>query len=189
MTTSKKISLDAAANELGVSKRSVRRLITSGQLKAVRIGNTSLIRIDRDDLASCHASRCAQRKRLMTSRVLMQCTWHDPNPNALCDGATATIPAAATIPPCCPTAGLGRRARRHPDTPTPTRPSARTLRGPQVCRRKVVGRGFCAPHLYPFHRFPDPLAHISIGDLAALKQWRAESGSMKTPGVKAKTTR
>lgn len=45
-----KISLDAAADELGVSKRSVRRLISGGELRAYRLGKSSLIRIDRDDL-------------------------------------------------------------------------------------------------------------------------------------------
>jgi excisionase family DNA binding protein len=49
---SRKITIEAAANELGVSRRSVRRLITSGQLRAFKIGRGSLIRIDRDDLAS-----------------------------------------------------------------------------------------------------------------------------------------
>jgi excisionase family DNA binding protein len=46
-----KISLDAAAVELGASKRTVRRMITSGKLRAYRIGDSSLVRIDRDDLA------------------------------------------------------------------------------------------------------------------------------------------
>ncbi len=45
-----KISLDAAAIELGASKRTVRRMITSGKLRAYRIGDSSLVRIDRDDL-------------------------------------------------------------------------------------------------------------------------------------------
>jgi excisionase family DNA binding protein len=50
MTT--KITIDAAADELGVSKRSVRRMITSGQLRAYRIGTSTSIRIDRRDLAN-----------------------------------------------------------------------------------------------------------------------------------------
>jgi excisionase family DNA binding protein len=45
-----RITIDAAADELGISKRSLRRLITSGQLRAWRIGNGRLIRIDRADL-------------------------------------------------------------------------------------------------------------------------------------------
>ena len=47
----KKISLDAAAEELGMSKRSVRRLISTGQLRAYRIGR-QMVRIDCDDLAA-----------------------------------------------------------------------------------------------------------------------------------------
>lgn len=45
-----KISLDAAADELTVSKCSIRRLISSGQLRAFRVGNANIIRVDRDDL-------------------------------------------------------------------------------------------------------------------------------------------
>lgn len=45
----KKISLDATAEEAGVSKRSIRRLVSSGKLRAYRIGN--VVRIDTDDLA------------------------------------------------------------------------------------------------------------------------------------------
>jgi excisionase family DNA binding protein len=48
----RKLSLDEAADELGISKRQVRRLISSGQLRAYRVGNCSIIRIDRDDLAA-----------------------------------------------------------------------------------------------------------------------------------------
>jgi excisionase family DNA binding protein len=48
----KKISLKAASDELGVSKSSLRRMITTGELPAVRIGKgRSIIRIDVDDLA------------------------------------------------------------------------------------------------------------------------------------------
>jgi excisionase family DNA binding protein len=46
----KKLTLDQAAEELGASLRTVRRLVSSGQLPAVRIGNSRTIRIDRDDL-------------------------------------------------------------------------------------------------------------------------------------------
>jgi excisionase family DNA binding protein len=45
-----KITLDAAADELGISKRTVRRLISSGDLRAYLIGRNRLVRIDRDDL-------------------------------------------------------------------------------------------------------------------------------------------
>ncbi|WP_082959696.1 helix-turn-helix domain-containing protein [Mycobacterium sp. E2462] len=47
-----KITLDAAADELGVSKRTVRRLISTGELRAYLIGKGRLVRVDRDDLAS-----------------------------------------------------------------------------------------------------------------------------------------
>jgi excisionase family DNA binding protein len=47
----RKLSLDAVAEELGISKRSVRRLISSGELRAYRIGRAA-IRIDSDDLAA-----------------------------------------------------------------------------------------------------------------------------------------
>jgi excisionase family DNA binding protein len=45
----KMISLDAAADEIGASKRTVRRLISSGELRAYRIGK-AVIRVDHDDL-------------------------------------------------------------------------------------------------------------------------------------------
>ncbi|ORA21350.1 excisionase family DNA-binding protein [Mycobacterium aquaticum] len=48
----KKLSLDQAAEELGASKRTVRRMISSGKLRAYRVGDSSLVRIDRDDLAA-----------------------------------------------------------------------------------------------------------------------------------------
>jgi excisionase family DNA binding protein len=49
----KKLTLNEAADELGVSKRTLRRLISSGQLPAVRIGiGTAIVRIDPDDLAN-----------------------------------------------------------------------------------------------------------------------------------------
>ena len=47
-----KITLDAVAAELDVSKRTVRRMISSGRLPAYRVGNSSLVRVDRDDLHS-----------------------------------------------------------------------------------------------------------------------------------------
>ncbi|CQD10668.1 phiRv2 prophage protein [Mycobacterium europaeum] len=48
-----KLTIDAAADELGISRRSLRRLITSGQLRAYRIGTGNhLVRIDRDDLST-----------------------------------------------------------------------------------------------------------------------------------------
>ncbi len=45
----KMLSLDAAADELGVSKRSLRRLISSGDLPAYRVG-AGLVRVRPDDL-------------------------------------------------------------------------------------------------------------------------------------------
>jgi excisionase family DNA binding protein len=47
-----KITIDQAADELGISRRSLRRLITSGQLRAYKIGKSRLVRIDREDLAN-----------------------------------------------------------------------------------------------------------------------------------------
>jgi excisionase family DNA binding protein len=47
-----KISPNAAAEELGISLRQVRRLISSGELRAYRVGKCSIIRIDTDDLAA-----------------------------------------------------------------------------------------------------------------------------------------
>jgi excisionase family DNA binding protein len=45
------VTLDQAAEELQCSKRHLRRLIASGQLKAYRLGrNSHLIRIDLNDL-------------------------------------------------------------------------------------------------------------------------------------------
>ena len=46
---SKKLTLDAAAEEISASKRTVRRLISSGELRAYRIGR-GIIRVDADDL-------------------------------------------------------------------------------------------------------------------------------------------
>jgi excisionase family DNA binding protein len=45
----KKISMDAAAEELGISKTGVRRLISRGELRAFRVGRAT-IRVDTDDL-------------------------------------------------------------------------------------------------------------------------------------------
>jgi excisionase family DNA binding protein len=46
----KKISLDEAAEELGTSLRTVRRLVSQGHLRAYKIGNSRLVRVDRDDI-------------------------------------------------------------------------------------------------------------------------------------------
>lgn len=47
-----KITLAETAERLGVSKDSVRRLISSGQLRAYRIGSQYSIRVDTDDIAA-----------------------------------------------------------------------------------------------------------------------------------------
>ena len=47
----KLITLDDAAERLAISKRGVRRLVSSGKLKAYRI-NARVIRVDSADLAS-----------------------------------------------------------------------------------------------------------------------------------------
>ena len=47
----RKISLETAADELGVSKRTVRRLISGGELRAYRVGKQS-VRIDVNDIAA-----------------------------------------------------------------------------------------------------------------------------------------
>jgi excisionase family DNA binding protein len=47
-----KITLAETAERLGVSKDSVRRLISSGELRAYRIGNQQSVRVDTDDLAA-----------------------------------------------------------------------------------------------------------------------------------------
>lgn len=47
----KKITLDAVADELGMSKRTVRRMISSGDLPAYLIGKRC-VRVDSDDLAA-----------------------------------------------------------------------------------------------------------------------------------------
>jgi excisionase family DNA binding protein len=49
----KKISMDAAAKELGISKTGVRRLISRGELRAFRVGRAT-IRVDTDDIAKVY---------------------------------------------------------------------------------------------------------------------------------------
>ena len=44
------LTVAQAAEELGCSERTIRRLIQRGDLKAVRLGSTSAIRIHRRDL-------------------------------------------------------------------------------------------------------------------------------------------
>ncbi len=45
----KKLTLDQVADELQMSKRAVRRLVSQGLLKAYRIGQ-NVIRVDSDDI-------------------------------------------------------------------------------------------------------------------------------------------
>jgi excisionase family DNA binding protein len=45
-----KMKIDAAAEEMNTSSRTIRRLISDGQLRAYRLGRSTVIRIDRDDL-------------------------------------------------------------------------------------------------------------------------------------------
>ena len=45
-----KISMDAAADNLGVNKRTIQRLIAIGELPAWRVG-TKIVRVDADDVA------------------------------------------------------------------------------------------------------------------------------------------
>jgi excisionase family DNA binding protein len=45
----KKLTLDQVADELQMSKRAVRRLVSQGLLKAYRIGQ-KVIRVDSDDI-------------------------------------------------------------------------------------------------------------------------------------------
>jgi excisionase family DNA binding protein len=47
----KKLTLAEAAETLNTSKRTVRRLISSGKLRAYYVAGTRIIRIDADDLA------------------------------------------------------------------------------------------------------------------------------------------
>jgi excisionase family DNA binding protein len=42
--------MDDAADELGVNKRTIRRLIDSGELPAYKVGS-KLVRVDADDVA------------------------------------------------------------------------------------------------------------------------------------------
>lgn len=46
----KKISLDEAADQLGVSKRTIRRLVSFGVIKAYQLPHTRVIRLDLDDV-------------------------------------------------------------------------------------------------------------------------------------------
>lgn len=43
------LTIDQAAEKLGISRRSVRRLISSGELRAYRVGERS-VRVDFNDL-------------------------------------------------------------------------------------------------------------------------------------------
>jgi excisionase family DNA binding protein len=45
-----KVNLEAAAKHVGMSKRSIERLIESGQLPAYRVADIRAIRVDLDDL-------------------------------------------------------------------------------------------------------------------------------------------
>jgi excisionase family DNA binding protein len=45
-----KIPAQTAAAELGISLRQIRRMISSGELRAYRVGKTRAIRVDRADL-------------------------------------------------------------------------------------------------------------------------------------------
>jgi excisionase family DNA binding protein len=47
----KKLRLDQVADELQMSKRAVRRLVSQGLLRAYRIGQ-NVIRVDSDDITS-----------------------------------------------------------------------------------------------------------------------------------------
>jgi excisionase family DNA binding protein len=47
----KKITLDDAADQLGVSKRTVRRLISNGDLRGWRLGRTRVVRVDADEVS------------------------------------------------------------------------------------------------------------------------------------------
>jgi len=47
----KKIQLDAAAEEVGVSTRTIRRLISRGELRGYRVRGTDVVRVDSDDVA------------------------------------------------------------------------------------------------------------------------------------------
>src|ERR1700739_348733 len=66
-----KITLEQACDELGISKRSLLRLISSGQLAAVGIGNRQrnnrMIRINRDDLEKSRPSCRAERQEPPTA--------------------------------------------------------------------------------------------------------------------------
>lgn len=46
----KLVSIEAAAEQLAVCKRTVRRLISEGQLPAYRVGETRILRVDPADV-------------------------------------------------------------------------------------------------------------------------------------------
>lgn len=47
-----KLTVDEAAEALRISLRGVRRLISSGELRAYRVGSTVSVRVDTDDIAA-----------------------------------------------------------------------------------------------------------------------------------------
>jgi excisionase family DNA binding protein len=47
----KKISMKTTGDDLGVSKRTVQRLIASGELRAYKVG-AKIVRVDADDVAA-----------------------------------------------------------------------------------------------------------------------------------------
>jgi excisionase family DNA binding protein len=47
----KKIQLDTAAEELGVSTRTIRRLVSRGEPRGYRVRGTDVVRVDSDDVA------------------------------------------------------------------------------------------------------------------------------------------
>lgn len=48
----RKITVQAAADELGISLRGIRRLISTGELRAFHVGSTVSVRVDADDVAA-----------------------------------------------------------------------------------------------------------------------------------------
>jgi excisionase family DNA binding protein len=48
----KKQTLGKTADDLGISLRGVRRLVSSGQLRAYKIGRSRAVRVDADDVAA-----------------------------------------------------------------------------------------------------------------------------------------
>lgn len=47
-----KLTVDETAKALHISRRGVRRLISSGELRAFRVGSTVSVRVDADDVAA-----------------------------------------------------------------------------------------------------------------------------------------